>query len=79
MLISIGCISADKKFEKPKPKECVKACPQTFDPICAGNPDSPSDRKLSFGNQCVLSNYNCENNASKLKLYTHHIKSYLTS
>lgn len=40
-------------------KECLKACPFDYTPVCGG-PTSGADKPLSFGNECVLNNYNCE-------------------
>lgn len=44
----------------PTDKTCVRLCPFNYDPICAG-PQTGADRAISFGNDCVLANYNCEN------------------
>ncbi|KAL3278912.1 hypothetical protein HHI36_016430 [Cryptolaemus montrouzieri] len=42
-------------------KPCLKVCPQeeNIKPICGGN----AEKKISFANECVMSNYNCENGA----------------
>ncbi|XP_044757525.1 uncharacterized protein LOC123315754 [Coccinella septempunctata] len=42
-------------------KPCLKTCPQEDEikPICGGN----AEKKISFANECVMSNYNCENGA----------------
>lgn len=42
-------------------KKCNNACPFNYAPVCAG-PEAGADKPLSFGNECVLNNYNCEKN-----------------
>ena len=48
-------------------KDCLKACPANYDPICAHDPANPTFKPRSFGNQCVLDTHNCEMGTSKLK------------
>ncbi|XP_030766808.1 agrin-like [Sitophilus oryzae] len=45
------------KASLKKKATCTKECGETYKPVCA----SEGDRKISFGSECVLSNYNCEN------------------
>ncbi|KAL1489278.1 hypothetical protein ABEB36_014207 [Hypothenemus hampei] len=40
-----------------KKKSCAKDCGEVYKPICAGD----ANKNISFGSECVLSNYNCEN------------------
>ncbi|XP_053687533.1 turripeptide Pal9.2-like [Sabethes cyaneus] len=53
--------------EKPSKSTCQKACTFDYTPICAGLKNS-KDKPLSFGNTCVLENYNCENQKSLVVL-----------
>lgn len=49
----------------PTPRPCEKPCPMEFIPICAGPLGSTNNAdQKSFGNACVLANYNCQNNSS---------------
>lgn len=51
-------------FEKPQPNACAQVCAANYDPVCGGIPNS-QEKPKSFGNSCVLDNYNCEHNTSK--------------
>ncbi|KAJ6645962.1 Vasotab [Pseudolycoriella hygida] len=57
MLISMTMMV--QAAEKRRPKDCQSICTMHYDPVCAGGAgESPK----SFGNICVMQNYNCENN-----------------
>ncbi|XP_056640575.1 turripeptide Pal9.2-like [Diorhabda sublineata] len=44
-----------------KKKPCLKECDGVeYKPVCGGDGTGKSDK--SFGSECVLNNYNCENN-----------------
>lgn len=45
------------KASLKKKTTCAKDCGDNYKPICAGD----GTRNISFGSECVLSNYNCEN------------------
>ncbi|XP_066251427.1 turripeptide Lol9.1-like [Euwallacea similis] len=45
------------KASLKKKQSCVKDCGDTYKPICAGD----GGKNISFGSECVLANYNCEN------------------
>lgn len=53
-------------------KECVKACPLEYNPICATN-GKQSD---VFGNECILNMENCFSNGSKNPLFIHKTINY---
>jgi hypothetical protein len=40
-----------------KKKPCLEVCATDYQPVCAGD---GTGKNKSFGNECVLSNYNCE-------------------
>ncbi|XP_044738419.1 uncharacterized protein LOC123300026 isoform X2 [Chrysoperla carnea] len=52
------------KEEARQKQKCVKSCDEKTEAICAG---VDGEKPLSFGSQCVLDNYNCENGKSKIK------------
>lgn len=61
-------VSAANALPPPTPKPCEQACTLDYTPICAAPTGATkSSDKKSFGNSCVLSNYNCQNNASKYR------------
>jgi hypothetical protein len=43
----------------PAKDTCQKACNSDYTPVC-GKPAEGKGTNILFGNQCVLSNYNCE-------------------
>lgn len=50
----------------PPRKPCESECQTDYQPICVGPAGATNAReKKSFGNDCVLKNYNCQNNASE--------------
>lgn len=52
----------------PAPKNtCAKACTADYAPIC-GKPAEGKGTNITFGNKCVLDNYNCEKK-DKRKIY----------
>lgn len=51
--------------EKHTPKDCQQICTMHYDPVCAS---APGETPKSFGSECVMKNYNCENNKSKDKV-----------
>lgn len=36
---------------------CIKICTDDYTPVCAG---VDGEKPMSFGNECVMKNYNCE-------------------
>ncbi|KAJ8921653.1 hypothetical protein NQ315_010562 [Exocentrus adspersus] len=42
-----------------KKPACLKDCGDIYKPICVG--DGSGKNNKSFGSECVLANYNCEN------------------
>ncbi|XP_065156859.1 turripeptide Pal9.2-like [Atheta coriaria] len=40
-----------------KAKPCLKPCPESYIPVCGGDDVA---KPITFGNECVLTNYNCE-------------------
>ncbi|XP_018571442.1 uncharacterized protein LOC108911091 [Anoplophora glabripennis] len=45
-----------------KKPSCYKDCGDVYKPICVG--DGSGKENKSFGSECVLANYNCENKAN---------------
>ena len=45
---------------------CQKSCGSDYTPVC-GKPASGKGTNILFGNQCVLSNYNCEKKENRMK------------
>lgn len=44
-------------------KNCAKACTLDYTPVCAGPAGTTDNKqKKTFGNICVMHNYNCEKN-----------------
>lgn len=43
----------------PKKNECQGICTADYTPVC-GKPAEGKGTDITFGNQCVLNNYNCE-------------------
>ncbi|XP_065087356.1 turripeptide Pal9.2-like [Ochlerotatus camptorhynchus] len=62
VLLAIVAVQAGPAKEKPTSK-CTKACSFDYTPVCAGAKDS-KDKPISFGNVCVMENYNCDNKKS---------------
>ncbi|EDS41366.1 conserved hypothetical protein [Culex quinquefasciatus] len=62
-LAMTAVVLASPAKEKPTKKACAKACSFDYTPVCGGVKDS-KDKPISFGNTCVLENYNCENQKS---------------
>ncbi|KAL1402545.1 hypothetical protein pipiens_006046 [Culex pipiens pipiens] len=63
-LAMTAMVLASPAKEKPTTKKaCAKACSFDYTPVCGGVKDS-KDKPISFGNTCVLENYNCENQKS---------------
>lgn len=50
------------KASLKKKQTCVKDCGDTYKPVCAGD----GSKNISFGSECVLGNYNCENQKGKI-------------
>lgn len=46
-----------------KKKQCLKECGEEYKPVCGG--DGSGKGNKSFGNKCVLENYNCEQGLRK--------------
>lgn len=42
-----------------KKDACAKVCTADYTPIC-GKPAEGKGTEITFGNKCVLDNYNCE-------------------
>lgn len=68
MLVAVSC-RPDKpdlkqlKAEAARKKACMQDCTKyEFSPVCAGK---TGEKSKSFGNTCVMNNYNCENKDSK--------------
>lgn len=47
-----------------KKKPCLRECGDVYKPVCAGDGTGTSNK--SFGSECVLSNYNCEQDSGKI-------------
>ncbi|KAI5706804.1 hypothetical protein M8J75_011502 [Diaphorina citri] len=48
----------NKKKNTPPPK-CIEICTTNYEPVCAHDENVKSD--ITFGNECVMRKYNCEN------------------
>ncbi|XP_055628475.1 turripeptide Pal9.2-like [Toxorhynchites rutilus septentrionalis] len=66
-LLMIAVVLALPAKEKPAKKACARSCTFDYTPVCGGVKDS-KDKPISFGNTCVLENYNCENQKSLVVL-----------
>ncbi|XP_059049970.1 vasotab [Achroia grisella] len=71
LLVAVSC-RPDKtdlkqlKAEAARKKACLQDCTSVkVEPLCAGKNGAKS---LSFGSECVLHNYNCENKDSFTKV-----------
>lgn len=60
VLVAIMVVSGVSAAED---ENCNKFCPYNYAPICAG-PENDSVKPATFGNDCALEVYNCENKAS---------------
>lgn len=58
LLMAVVALSVAGPVQQ-KTNKCAKTCPFDYTPICAG-PTAGTEKPLSFGNACVLENYNCE-------------------
>ncbi|ERL86470.1 hypothetical protein D910_03876 [Dendroctonus ponderosae] len=56
-LVDAAPSKGSTKASLKKKQTCAKDCGDNYKPICAGD----GSKNLSFGSECVLSNYNCEN------------------
>ncbi|XP_022910880.1 vasotab-TY2-like [Onthophagus taurus] len=65
LLVLLAAVLGSPAKGSTKPslkKKCLRECPlDDYNPVC-GTDDN--GKKLSFGNECVLSNYNCEQSAN---------------
>ncbi|KAH1028972.1 hypothetical protein HUJ05_002283 [Dendroctonus ponderosae] len=59
-LVDAAPSKGSTKASLKKKQTCAKDCGDNYKPICAGD----GSKNLSFGSECVLSNYNCENQKS---------------
>ncbi|CAO1409055.1 unnamed protein product [Diamesa serratosioi] len=57
MLVNLSYASPAK--DPPKPLACQKGCKDDYTPLCA-KPVDGKGTEITFGNNCVLENYNCE-------------------
>ncbi|EAT48797.1 AAEL000211-PA [Aedes aegypti] len=62
VVLIIGLAQAVPAKEKPTSK-CNTACTDDYTPVCGGVKGS-KDKPISFGNECVMQKYNCENKKS---------------
>ncbi|XP_026480998.1 vasotab [Ctenocephalides felis] len=44
---------------------CIKICTDDYTPVCAG---VDGEKPISFGNECVMRNYNCEQHKELKKI-----------
>lgn len=72
VMLIIGLAQAIPAKEKPTAK-CNAACTDDYTPVCGGVKGS-KDKPISFGNECVMQKYNCENKKSKIDftVWLHH-------
>ncbi|CAK9824825.1 hypothetical protein ANTRET_LOCUS2930 [Anthophora retusa] len=52
-------IKAAKEAKKHK-EECLRDCLDSYDPICAHDPNDTSVKPRTFGSLCALDTFNCE-------------------
>lgn len=55
--------------DKKGKSDCAQVCTFNYEPICA-EPENGNGKPLSFGNECVLKNYNCEHPTAKYAMKT---------
>ncbi|KAH8294605.1 hypothetical protein KR018_000160, partial [Drosophila ironensis] len=58
VLAFVGASPA-KDTKRPS-NSCQHACGDAYEPICAKAKNSSKERLITFGSQCVMSNYNCQ-------------------
>lgn len=39
---------------------CSRNCGDKYEPVCAKAKNSPKEKLLTFGSECVMANYNCQ-------------------
>ncbi|CAG4930457.1 uncharacterized protein LOC123696907 [Colias croceus] len=71
LIVAVSC-RPDKpdlkqlKADAARKKACMHDCShEKFEPICAGK---QGEKPKSFGSECVMNNYNCENKDSLQKI-----------
>lgn len=66
MLLVSAIVAAPQTATQAPGKKCEN-CRDEYNPICAAPTGSKQEKDtISFGNDCVMRKYNCENNKSKL-------------
>lgn len=72
VILIVAAMAFAKPAKSPPPNTCTRACETKYEPICGKAKNGSKERLLTFGNQCVLTNYNCEHSDDR-KLYNLHI------
>ncbi|XP_023945685.1 uncharacterized protein LOC112051318 [Bicyclus anynana] len=71
LLVVVSCrpdkaVLKELKAEAARKKACLHDCSSVkLDPVCAGK---QGEKPKSFGNECVMNNYNCENKETLQKI-----------
>ncbi|XP_072932588.1 vasotab [Epargyreus clarus] len=71
LLVAVSCRPEKSdlkqlKAEAARKKACMHDCATAkFEPICAGK---QGEKPKSFGSECVMNNYNCENKETLQKI-----------
>lgn len=63
LVLLIVAMAFAKPAKTPPPNSCTRACETKYEPICAKAKNGSKERLLTFGNQCVMNNYNCEHSS----------------
>lgn len=75
LLVNMSYASPAK--DPPKQLACKKACKDDYTPLC-GKPVDGKGTDITFGNNCVLDNYNCEK-ADKREFIDHKNYYFITN
>ncbi|EDV95073.1 GH23934 [Drosophila grimshawi] len=53
-------VGSPAKDTKKQADSCSRTCGDDYSPVCAKARNSSKERLITFGSQCVMSNYNCQ-------------------
>ncbi|XP_061388852.1 vasotab-like [Musca vetustissima] len=56
-LVALAVATPAKNKQAPA---CSANCGEKYEPICAKAKNGNKERLLTFGNECVMGNYNCQ-------------------
>ncbi|XP_055849434.1 vasotab [Episyrphus balteatus] len=59
-VLLIAAVAFAKPAKSTPPNSCTRVCPTNYEPVCAKAKNGNKERLLTFGSDCVMSNYNCD-------------------